>query len=152
MIFGGVEEEREVECEPADAVGLPDGRHAEPWGACWGRVVTEPACFDACARHDEEIGFWGYAFVKEAEVLAEQLARVVSGRVDDDGAMVRSVLTDILKRRNDVALPSVEGASDEFLEICGILVCHRGKYKPADGFLFYNLSREENFYALRYYI
>lgn len=68
--------------------------------------------------------------MKKAEVLAEQLERVVSGRVNDDNAMVRGVLADILKRRDDVALPSVEGASDEFLEICGILVCHRGKYKP----------------------
>lgn len=40
MIFGGVEEEREVECEPADAVGLPDGRHAKPWRACGRRVVA----------------------------------------------------------------------------------------------------------------
>lgn len=69
--------------------------------------------------------------MKEAEVLAEQLARVVSGRVDDDGAVVRGVLADILKRRNNVALPSVKGASDEFFEICDILVCHRSKYKPS---------------------
>ena len=78
-------------------------------------------------RHDEEIGFGGYAFVKKAEILAEQLARIVSGRVDDDNTVVRGMLPDVLKRRDDIALPSIKGASDEFLEICGILVCHRGQ-------------------------
>lgn len=76
------------------------------------------------------------SLMDEAEVGADEVARVVAGTVDDENAAVLLVLANILEGSYNAALPLVEGTTDVALEIDCIFAHNAAKLEWLCGAMF----------------
>ena len=90
-----------------------------------GDIFGDTLRLNGCAVDSDGSETWIYALVDEAEVGAQEVARVVARTVDDQDAAVLFMLANILEGCDNAAFPLVEGTADIALEIDSIFA-HNG--------------------------